>query len=164
MEYNSALLAATYSLSYGRCISSNKGLIRLRDPSGVQVSSASEPSPASILTSWGSLLICSTHRPPFSRKINDYYSYDLPLSAEHRHSRSRTSELIRRRLCRSNYVFVVHKLVATCYPSALDYGLYGMTFTALLSWMRPEPAAALQVRLSYCRYRRDGRTRCATSS
>ncbi|KAL6883904.1 hypothetical protein HDV57DRAFT_433367 [Trichoderma longibrachiatum] len=120
MEYNSALLAATYSLSYGRCISSNKGLIRLRDPSGVQVSSASEPSPASILTSWGSLLICSTHRPPFSRKINDYNSYDLPLSAEHRHSRSRTSELIRRRLCRSNYVFVVHKLVATCYPSALD--------------------------------------------
>lgn len=39
--------------------------------------------------------------------------------AEHGCSRSCTSSPIRR-LCRSNYVSVVHKPVATCYPNSLD--------------------------------------------
>lgn len=61
--------------------------------------------------------IYSTHRHPFIHgpAVNSICGW----LAEHGCSRSCISSPIRR-LCRSNYVSVVHKPVATCYPNSLD--------------------------------------------
>ncbi|KAL7899200.1 hypothetical protein HDV64DRAFT_247880 [Trichoderma sp. TUCIM 5745] len=96
----------SYSRSFIAAISENHSLRRLYS------FSLPHPLPKYEVSSY----IYSTHRHPFIHDpaVNSTSGW----LAEHGCSRLCTSSPIRR-LCRSNYVSVVHKPVATCYPNSL---------------------------------------------
>jgi hypothetical protein len=109
-------------------------LYLLSTPSAFAVVNRSMKSPIDSET-----YIYSTHRHQF---IHDPAIHSTSgWLAEHGCSRSCISSPIRR-LCRSNYVSVVHKPVATCYPNSLD---------SYFPWHDPLPL--LQFKNKACRGR-----------